>query len=761
MTWQIGLFAALYLLTGLVSLIVAFICWRRRATPGGTSLAFLMLSVAIWSLTGALELLAIGIPAKVYWSKLQYVGITSGPVLLLTFALEYTQRYTWLTRRTLLGLWLIPILTTLFALTNEMHGLIWSSFTYSPTVENLLVYGHGWWFWVAVAYFYTLLSAGIVLLFQAVWRFRGMYRQQATMLFLASLIPMIGNVAYLFNLSPLPGLDFTPMVFAITGMLLGWNVFQFQFLDLAPIARDILIEYLGDGVLVVDPRERIIDINPAAQRLLDLHTPIMGRPLGQVAPRLADLPDDSESRTEMTLAADPLRWVDVRIVPLGNYQKLARGHLIVLRDITERKQMDAALQAANANLEIAVAARTAELRETVGELQNEIAERKRVEVSLRHMEETLAQRVADQSRQLAGLYDVILVAGQSLSVGAMQEQVLATIMDVMNCQAGCIHQWDARNDTLQLAAQRGLTAAMQLQIATIPTAWLLEDQIARAVVELAQMPGVPDAVRLPGWASFLGVPIHLRGKPTGTLGVFWDQRHSFSVEDIALFSAMADQLDIIVENARLRERSQAAAVAQERRRLARDLHDSVTQSLQSLVFSAHTATNRLKQGKLDRLELSLAQMAESARQALKEMRLLLYDLRLTSLDQVNMLEAIQLRLDAVEKRAGVDAELSIENSAPLPRVWENELYCIAMEALNNALKHSRATQVRVRVCGFAHGVELEIADNGKGIEAESVKPGGMGLGNMAERAERLGGSLTIVSEPGAGTRIQVRVEETA
>jgi len=186
----------------------------------------------------------------------------------------------------------------------------------------------------------------------------------------------------------------------------------------------------------------------------------------------------------------------------------------------------------------------------------------------------------------------------------------------------------------------------------------------------------------------------------------------------------------------------------------------VTQSLHSLVLSADTATNRLRQGKLDRLELSLSQLAESARQALKEMRLLLFELRLASLDQVNLVEALQIRLDAVERRAGIDAMLTVEGPPAWPRAWEGEMYCIAMEALKNSLKYARATRIHVRLRGELDAVDMEISDNGLGFNAQTNPVGGMGLRNMTERAERLGGRLTIASEEGAGTRIHLCVDQS-
>lgn len=156
----------------------------------------------------------------------------------------------------------------------------------------------------------------------------------------------------------------------------------------------------------------------------------------------------------------------------------------------------------------------------------------------------------------------------------------------------------------------------------------------------------------------------------------------------------------------------------------------------------------------------MEQLADSARQCLKEMRLLLFEMRLVPLEQVNIAEALQLRLEAVEKRAGVATRFMAQDLATLPKIWEEELYCIAMEALNNSLKHARADAVTLRLQGNSAGALLEVIDNGIGLGPQSSQSGGLGMRSMRERAERIGGELTVTSSPGAGTRICVRVGET-
>jgi signal transduction histidine kinase len=152
-------------------------------------------------------------------------------------------------------------------------------------------------------------------------------------------------------------------------------------------------------------------------------------------------------------------------------------------------------------------------------------------------------------------------------------------------------------------------------------------------------------------------------------------------------------------------------------------------------------------------------MSGLALQSLKEMRLLVYELRPLVLKRDGLVGALQHRLDSVEKRAGVDAQLKIEGDLELPAGIEEDLYRFAQEALNNALKHASPRHVSVLIRSDKEHVELEITDDGRGFDLEdAAKGGGMGLVGMQERVDRLGGNLEISSKPGKGTRVKATVE---
>jgi signal transduction histidine kinase len=220
------------------------------------------------------------------------------------------------------------------------------------------------------------------------------------------------------------------------------------------------------------------------------------------------------------------------------------------------------------------------------------------------------------------------------------------------------------------------------------------------------------------------------------------------------------------------------AVTSERNRLARDLHDSVTQSLYSLTLFTQAAHERAEAGDLERVTHTLARIADTARRGLKEMRLLVYELRPLALETEGLVGALRQRLEMVEGRSGLQTRLLLEpdEDIELPAHVEKELYRIAQEALNNALKHAHATSVTVRLAVTpalasrgapvepsgqvtdGQRIEFEVSDDGCGFDPWAVvDKGGMGLTSIRERAEGLRGALSLSSAPGQGTTLKVDV----
>jgi len=199
------------------------------------------------------------------------------------------------------------------------------------------------------------------------------------------------------------------------------------------------------------------------------------------------------------------------------------------------------------------------------------------------------------------------------------------------------------------------------------------------------------------------------------------------------------------------------AAADERNRLARELHDSLTQTLYSLTLQAEAASRELAAGTTQQASEQLQTIRRTAHQALGEMRALLFELRPPDLEAEGLVAALQERLEAVEARTGVIAELIVEGEETFPQDIEGELYRIAQEALNNVLKHAQAHAITLSLHQANDAIVLEVADDGRGFVMTSPPRSGMGLRSMEERAAHLGGTLTVRSALGAGTRVRVEV----
>jgi signal transduction histidine kinase len=389
----------------------------------------------------------------------------------------------------------------------------------------------------------------------------------------------------------------------------------------------------------------------------------------------------------------------------------------------------------------------------------DISDLKAAERALRQNMELLEQRVRDRTRELSVLYRVTAIASESLDLSAGLGRSLEEMLSAVESSAGAIHLLDETRQNLRLAAQQGLPSVLREELAEAP----LDASLPGMAITRREPVVVQDSSSARGRStlSYLGVPIRAGGNVLGVLSIYGGREERLTAEEVALLSSAADHIGVAVENARLRSRAEHAAAMEERERLAQDLHDSVTQSLYSLTLFTKVALELARRGDLARLEGNLLDATESAQQALKEMRLLVHQLRPSVLRQEGLAGAFRQRLDAVEKRSGVDGRLEVHGTGELSEPTELGLYLIGLEALNNALKHARASAVTMLLDTRAHEVRLEIGDDGRGFDlASAAESGGMGLNNMAERAGRLGGSCEIDTSPGAGTRVRVIVPRT-
>ena len=277
---------------------------------------------------------------------------------------------------------------------------------------------------------------------------------------------------------------------------------------------------------------------------------------------------------------------------------------------------------------------------------------------------------------------------------------------------------------------------------------------------------LPDVREDPAYVEMVGsktlsevtVPIKVKGKVIGILDAQSERVNAFDESDLVVLQSLADQTAVAIENAQLYKQAQQLAVIKERNRLARELHDSVTQALYGITLHAEAAYRQLKADQAELANDQLAELRNTAQEALREMRLLIFELRPSVVELQGLVPALRARLEAVEERAGMGVEFNVEGNLDLNDKTQDGLYRIAQEALNNALKHAKANHIILNIKANLSKVVLEIIDDGIGFDPDNaVEGGGLGLDGMIERAELMGGKLTLNSKPDAGTTIRIEV----
>jgi PAS domain S-box-containing protein len=365
MAWEYHPYLLPLVLAAIIAAVLAVLAWQRRATSGSRSFVLLMAAVAWWSLGYAMELGAVELQAKIFWSNFNFVAVVTVPTAWLAFCLEYTGREDLLTRRNMALLTTEPVVILLLIWSDGGHHLFRSQVgldTSGAAVMLAPVYGAV--FWVNAIYSYVLLAVGTLLLVQAFFRAPRLYRAQTGAILVGAVLPWIGNALHIFNLSPIPNLDWTPFSFTLTGITIAWGLFRFGLLDVGPVARSAVFEDMQDGVLVVDERGRLADLNPTAQRILRWREEeVVGQRLSRVlvadvsnpafaGGELAELltgplTEEDGIETEIAIGSEERRrYYDVRMTSLRRRRGRYAGRLIVLRDVTERRQAEEALATA-------------------------------------------------------------------------------------------------------------------------------------------------------------------------------------------------------------------------------------------------------------------------------------------------------------------------------------------------------------------------------------------------------------------------------
>jgi PAS domain S-box-containing protein len=281
-------------------------------------------------------------------------------------------------------------------------------------------------------------------------------------------------------------------------------------------------------------------------------------------------------------------------------------------------------------------------------------------------------------------------------------------------------------------------------------------QAREAILALPEWEPLHPFIREAPWDSYASLPLVARENKLGTLAIFFGADEEPSEERLVFLSAVADQAAVAVENARLFAEAQGKAALEERQRLARELHDSVSQALYGIALGARTARTLVDREPTRAVE-PLDYVLSLAEAGLAEMRALIFELRPESLEREGLVAAIERLALLLRARHSLSVTTALCPEPAMRHDCREALYRIAQEALNNVVKHAHATRVRIKLTDQSPIVSLEIEDDGSGFDPSGDFPGHLGLRSMRERATRLGGSLDIDSAPGHGTRVRVQL----
>ncbi len=335
MNWQYNHYSLLYFLSAAVSAGLFLYGWKRRQARGALAFVVFSCGTFIWAFGNGIEVISITLAEKTFWANVEYMGVVILPVAWLIFALQYTGRDRQINKGHILWLSIIPLITIALVWTNAYHGLIRNNLalnTEGPFPRVTKTYGLG--FKVSMLYAYTLLGTGVFFISNLFVKSNRFYRRQASVLLLGAFTPWLVNALYVFQISTVQYLDLTPPAFTITGVAMALGVFKFHLLDIIPVAHDTVIDYLSDGIFVLDAEDRIIEVNLAGQKIIGAPAfEVIGLPLSEY------LCFDINSLSHPSEIALGNIYYDVNNSVLFDKQGKVSGRLIVLRDITERKEI--------------------------------------------------------------------------------------------------------------------------------------------------------------------------------------------------------------------------------------------------------------------------------------------------------------------------------------------------------------------------------------------------------------------------------------
>lgn len=351
MTWQFTSEVLISFLTTAIALLLGLASSRWWKTPGIIYFSLMMLAIGGWALFSGLEAASIQIPAKIFWAKLEYIGIAFIIAFWLLLIMQYTHQDHRITRWWAILLMSVPAISIYITITENKYHWLWESILPTSNVPGApLIYTHAWWFLVSVGYFFLLVIIGALILIRRTLISPKSAEVRALLLLTGVIPPLISNLIYQSQLSPVKNSQILLMVgLVISGMIYFWGMYYFQILESSSLSRDVVIDKMSEGVIVLDRKDRIYNINSTALTMLGLNQRSAKRKnlndIIAIWPGIAEtfrVPHDFE--TEVKINGNSPRTLSIRTTNLKDKDGQSTGRMVVWRDITQYRQVESTLR---------------------------------------------------------------------------------------------------------------------------------------------------------------------------------------------------------------------------------------------------------------------------------------------------------------------------------------------------------------------------------------------------------------------------------
>jgi len=559
MEYHFPVFIYAYVVAGVLSIISAISVSWRRTSQGSLPFTYLMLALSAWSIFTIFEAGATQVSGKLFWSKWQYLGIISVPPLWVYFVADFTNKEQFKRYRFRHLIWVIPLITLALALTNEFHGLIWTDIHIPIESKNFIaIYDHCFWFYLNTLHSYTFLLLGSIWIIQQILAFPKKRRTQSLIIFLVMAVSWASNIIYILGIFPVPGLDITPLSFTLIALVLSWLIYRKQLFDVIPIARSRLVDNMSDGLIIIDPDDIIIDINPAALSIAKYDGPdpvgmLISEAFSGCCKEIISLGNEEKVHKEMEMDSGR-KHLDIKVDPISGEGTENSGKIIIIRDITDQRRIEL---------------------------------------------------VEEEQRKLAqALADTAAAINSSLELDEVLDQILEIVGNVVPHETASIALLN-ENGWIQFVKAKGYEKFNDSE-KILSFEGRLEDipnmrEMAKTLQPSLNMDTEddPDWVKIPGseWIrSYIGAPIHFKGKVLGFINLDSSKPNFFKQEHLPRLQAFADQASVAIKNAQLYEEMQQLAVT-----------DSLTGLYNRRYFFAFVE-NEIARSKRYEKELSLIMM---------------------------------------------------------------------------------------------------------------------------------------------------------